>query len=182
MRAARLERGAAPTTLDYLLAESHATTFEGTMVSRVGLLQEPIGKSSKPSLLRVARDTDVVDIDQSIAAAAAWRLGGVPAAQVGIRLAPKSAGRRLGTISIASEGIRRMFKELEPVVLLHDIPEASLTAGDVGAVVFVYEAAGPYEVEFVRADGTTIAVLRLGANDLRAFSGNEILHTRRLAS
>jgi hypothetical protein len=56
------------------------------------------------------------------------------------------------------------FKTLETVVLLHDLPEQSLRAGDLGAVVEIYEPDG-LEVEFVSASGRTRAVATLSVND-----------------
>lgn len=74
-----------------------------------------------------------------------------------------------------------MIKEHDLVVLTRADPEHGLKAGDVGAVVARHEGGG-YEVEFVSAGGTTIAVLTLTEADLRAMSGAEILHVRNLAS
>ena len=71
-----------------------------------------------------------------------------------------------------------MIKELDTVVLTRDVPECSLKKGDIGAVVYRYEASASYEVEFVTAEGKTIAVLTLGKDDVRLMSGDEILHVR----
>jgi len=75
-----------------------------------------------------------------------------------------------------------MIQELDTVVLTRDLPEHGLEAGDVGAVVHLYPGADTFEVEFVSAEGRTIAVLTLPASDLRPMAGREILHARRLAS
>ena len=75
-----------------------------------------------------------------------------------------------------------MIKELDSVVLKHDLPDADLKAGDLGAVVQLYEGADAYEVEFVRADGRTVAVVTLTPADVRPMLDDEILHVRRLAS
>jgi hypothetical protein len=75
-----------------------------------------------------------------------------------------------------------MIKELDSVVLKHDLPEEGLRAGDLGAVVHRYDTAEAYEVEFVRADGGTVAVVTLTPADVRPMLGDEILHVRRLAS
>jgi hypothetical protein len=75
-----------------------------------------------------------------------------------------------------------MPKELEVVVLTRDLPEHRLEAGDVGTVVHVHSAGEAYEVEFVRAEGSTVAVLTLSAADVRLMTGQEILHARKLAS
>ncbi len=47
-----------------------------------------------------------------------------------------------------------------------------------GAVVHVYKDGEACEVEFVDADGKTIALLTLEAKDFRAIRGKEILHVR----
>jgi hypothetical protein len=75
-----------------------------------------------------------------------------------------------------------MIKELDSVVLKRDLPEEGLKAGDLGAVVHLYETADAYEVEFVRADGRTVALVTLTPADVRRMMGDEILHVRRLAS
>lgn len=75
-----------------------------------------------------------------------------------------------------------MIHELEPVVLTHDLADSGLRKGDVGAVVHVYESATTYEVEFVCADGRTVALLTLSETDVRPMSGDEILHVRTLVS
>lgn len=71
-----------------------------------------------------------------------------------------------------------MIKELDAVVLTHDIKEHGLTAGDIGAVVHCYSDSGAYEVEFVTAEGKTIAVLTLSIGDIRLMRDREILHAR----
>jgi len=74
-----------------------------------------------------------------------------------------------------------MVQELDTVVLTHDISEYGLERGDVGAVVHCYKDGFVFEVEFVTADGKTIAVLTLNQADIRPISGREVLHTRQLA-
>lgn len=73
-----------------------------------------------------------------------------------------------------------MIDELDPVILLHDIADRGLQRGDVGAVVHKYADGQTFEVEFVTAEGETIALLTLGAEALRPMSGNSILHMRDL--
>lgn len=64
-----------------------------------------------------------------------------------------------------------MIQELEPVVLKYDVPEHGLKSGDVGAVVHRYADRQAYEVEFVTAEGKTIAVLTLAEADIRPIKG-----------
>ena len=74
-----------------------------------------------------------------------------------------------------------MIHELETVVLLHDVARHDLRAGDVGAVVHRYDDGKGFEVEFVTAEGKTLAVLTLTESDVRPVRGSEILHVRELA-
>lgn len=69
------------------------------------------------------------------------------------------------------------FKELDTVVLVRDVAEAGLKAGDLGAVVHVYSPEA-FEVEFVTAAGGTQALLTLSANDLRAVRDDDLLAVR----
>jgi Domain of unknown function (DUF4926) len=73
------------------------------------------------------------------------------------------------------------FNELDTVVLLHDIPEAGLREGDVGAVVQVYSPQS-LEVEFVTASGRTQALLTLNAQEIRAVRDDDLLAVRSVAS
>lgn len=74
-----------------------------------------------------------------------------------------------------------MIRELDTVVLAHDINEYGLKKGDIGAVVHCYSDGNAFEVEFVTAEGRTIAVLTLTINDIRLMSDKEILHVREIA-
>ena len=74
-----------------------------------------------------------------------------------------------------------MIKELDTVVLTHDIKEYGLTEGDIGAIVHCYSDSNAYEVEFVTAEGKTIAVLTLSPDDIRVMKEREILHVREIA-
>ena len=75
-----------------------------------------------------------------------------------------------------------MIAELETVVLTHDVPEHDLKRGDVGAVVHCYTGRDAFEVEFVTAEGRTVAVLTLTEDRIRPIRSGEILHVRELAS
>ena len=66
------------------------------------------------------------------------------------------------------------YKEHEPVVLRKDHPEHGLKAGDVGAVVLVLPD-GMYEVEFVKSEGRTVALLTLKEYELAPFQGRALL-------
>lgn len=69
------------------------------------------------------------------------------------------------------------FALLDTVVLIRDMPEHGLRAGDLGAVVEVYERDG-VEVEFVRASGDTKALVTLKTADLRSVAANDMLAVR----
>jgi hypothetical protein len=75
-----------------------------------------------------------------------------------------------------------MIRELDTVVLTRDIPDRGLKRGDVGAVVHCYADGLAWEVEFVAAEGTPLAVLTLSEADIRPMGSREILHVRELAS
>jgi hypothetical protein len=75
-----------------------------------------------------------------------------------------------------------MMRELDLVALTSDRPDYCLERGDVGTVVHVYTAGQTYEVEFVAASGTTIAVLTLDDGAIRPLAGRELLHVRPLAA
>ena len=73
-----------------------------------------------------------------------------------------------------------MMKELDTAVLIHDIEEQGLKEGDIGTVVHCYSDGNAYEVEFVSADGRTIAVITMTHADIRLMDSKEILHVRPL--
>ena len=72
-----------------------------------------------------------------------------------------------------------MFKVLDTVVLVRDVPNAGLRKGDLGAIVEVY---GPnaFEVEFVAASGRTQALVTLTASDLRHVDDHDLISVRHL--
>jgi len=75
-----------------------------------------------------------------------------------------------------------MIRELDMVLPTRDIAEHGLKSGDVGAVVHSYADQEVFEVEFVAAEGKTIAVLTLTGTDIRPLQRGEILHVRALAT
>lgn len=74
-----------------------------------------------------------------------------------------------------------MISEHSLVVLDTDPPHESLTRGDVGTVVHVYKGGKGYEVEFVDGGGQTVALVTVGADDVRPIKAGELLHTRKTA-
>ena len=73
----------------------------------------------------------------------------------------------------------------ERVVLLEDLPEHGLRAGDVGVVVEHYPAREDtpegYELEVFSAAGQTIAVVSVPAAAVREASPRDVLSVRELA-
>ena len=74
-----------------------------------------------------------------------------------------------------------MIHELDMVVLTHDFEESGLKLGDIGAVVDCYDNGAAFEVEFVTAEGQTVALLTLTQADVRPMGSREILHVREFA-
>lgn len=83
-------------------------------------------------------------------------------------------------IHIKKESVK--MNELDTVVLTHDIEDHGLKTGDMGAVVQIYDKGSAFEVEFVTADGKTIALLTLKPSDIRKVAKNEILHAREITA
>ena len=73
-----------------------------------------------------------------------------------------------------------MFELLDTVALTHDIPDAGLRKGDLGAIVEIHPT-GEMEVEFVVASGRTQALLTLRDSDLRVVGDQDLLAVRSLA-
>lgn len=73
-----------------------------------------------------------------------------------------------------------MINELDLVTLTNDLADHSLQRGDVGTVVHCYEGGEAYEVEFVTAEGKTVAVLTLKSTEISLLHGSQILHVREL--
>ena len=74
-----------------------------------------------------------------------------------------------------------MIAEHSLVVLDCDPPHDKLNRGDVGTVVHVYRDGRGYEVEFVDGGGRTVALVTVGADDVRPIAPGELLHARRTA-
>ena len=73
-----------------------------------------------------------------------------------------------------------MMKEHDRVVLLKDVTDEGLKAGDVGTVAHVYRQGEAFEVEFMTLDGTTVAVATLLVLHVRTVSNKDITHVREL--
>ena len=67
-----------------------------------------------------------------------------------------------------------MFVLHQTVALTHDIPDADLQLGDLGAVVAIYDPDN-IEVEFVAASGRTQSLLTLSRSSLRAIGDQDLI-------
>jgi hypothetical protein len=72
-----------------------------------------------------------------------------------------------------------MIAELDSVALTMNLPEHGLAAGDVGAVVHVYNGGANFMVEFTTFDGSTVAVIKVSDAQISPLSRNEIHHARK---
>ena len=72
------------------------------------------------------------------------------------------------------------YKLLDSVVLTNDLPKFGLCAGDLGAVVEIYEPDG-LEIEFVKASGETLAVITVSAKEVRPVESADIISVRSLS-
>ena len=78
-----------------------------------------------------------------------------------------------------------MIEEFNEVVLLRDLPEEGLRAGDVGVIVEVFpgwDAVPPgYMVEFITLIGETVAVVDLTADAVRPVGERDMPQARSMA-
>ena len=72
------------------------------------------------------------------------------------------------------------IEDLDQVALAKDLPTLGLVVGDVGTVVFVHRNHEAFEVEFITAEGHTLGVETLNCDEVRAVTGNSIMHVREL--
>jgi hypothetical protein len=70
-----------------------------------------------------------------------------------------------------------VFKPLDTVVLVRDLPQHGLKAGDLGAVVEVYPP-DTLDVEFVTAAGRTKALITLKSSAFRAIQDSDLIAVR----
>jgi hypothetical protein len=75
-----------------------------------------------------------------------------------------------------------MIKEHDRAVLIVDLPDYGLRAGDVGVVVHIYNDGAAYEIEFFALDGHTLDVATVEADQVRPISRDDIVHARRLSA
>lgn len=71
-----------------------------------------------------------------------------------------------------------MIPEFERAVLMEDIPEYGVKAGDIGIVVDIHGEGDGYELEIMTADGHTLDVITVHAHQVRAVTHQDMLHVR----
>ena len=78
-----------------------------------------------------------------------------------------------------------MIEELKEAVLLRDVPDNGLRAGDVGVVVEVFPGrsgiAPGYIIEFMTLTGETVAVIDVPAEAVRPVTKGDMPQVRSLA-
>ncbi len=73
-----------------------------------------------------------------------------------------------------------MIKENERVALTVDLPQSHLKAGDMGVVVMIHGEHEGYELEIFSADGHTLDVVTVEADQVRPVSRRDVMHVRAL--
>ena len=74
-----------------------------------------------------------------------------------------------------------MVREHDRVVLMADLPQQNLVAGDIGTVVLIHRYRVGYEVKFVALNGETVAVVSVAPAQVRPIARREIAHARLVA-
>ncbi len=75
-----------------------------------------------------------------------------------------------------------MIKEHDCIVLVANLPDEGLQAGDVGTIVHIHCDAAAFEVEFMTLTGNTVAVATVLASQLRPVGKRDLTHVRELAA
>ncbi len=73
-----------------------------------------------------------------------------------------------------------VIKEHERMALTVDLPQYRLKAGDMGVVVMIHGDHEGYELEVFSADGHTLEVVTVEAEQIRPVSRRDVLHVRAL--
>ena len=75
-------------------------------------------------------------------------------------------------------GEQAAMKEHDRVILTTDLPQHQLKAGDVGVVVMIHGDHEGYELEIFSADGHTLNVVTVEADQVRPVGRRDVLHVR----
>lgn len=73
-----------------------------------------------------------------------------------------------------------MSKEHDRIVLISDVLQEELGAGDVGTIAHVHHQGEAFEVEFLTLDGDTAAIATVLASQVRPVSNRDITHARQM--
>jgi len=73
-----------------------------------------------------------------------------------------------------------MIREHDCIVLLEDLPENRLKAGNIGTVVHVHKDGAGYEVEFMTLAGETVAIVTPLPSQLRPIARRDLAHMREM--
>ena len=76
--------------------------------------------------------------------------------------------------------IMKSIHKLDAVALTVGLAEHRLKCGDVGTAVLVHGEGKVFEVEFIRYDGYTVALLTLERSQVRPLRANDIPQVRSL--
>lgn len=71
-----------------------------------------------------------------------------------------------------------MINEHDQVVILENLPDNRIQAGDLGVVVMIHGDHIGYELEIFSADGHTLDVVTVNAGQIRPVSRHDVLHVR----
>lgn len=71
-----------------------------------------------------------------------------------------------------------MFKEHERIVLITDVLEEGLVAGDVGTIVHIHPRGEAFVVEFLTLNGNMAAIATVLPSQARLVSDKDITHAR----
>jgi len=71
-----------------------------------------------------------------------------------------------------------VINEHERVVLTSDLPRYRLKAGDMGVVIMIHGDHEGYELEIFSADGHTLDVVTVEANQVRPVNRHDVMHVR----
>ena len=73
------------------------------------------------------------------------------------------------------------IQEYDRIILTENLEKYNLLVGDIGIVVDIKQGGKAFAVEFMTADGETVAVVTLPADQVRAAEKNDMPHSRQRA-
>lgn len=168
--------------LDYLISESHPIgRFKAKVFRRLGFDETNVDLFRK-CLKSIANAEEIVSTRNTKIRCRRIALGsnrpnnGPDCLDNRKRHGNSTIGHRISRFRIRSDTI---MVEHDTVALVVAIPEHGLSEGDVGAIVYAAPTGDEFEVEFVAADGSTIALLTLSPDQIRSVTASEIIPHQR---